>query len=227
MPHPASVSLLAFALCVALPASASTCYGTPADGRLEDGVSLPLAGENFQAYSPLGWMLGRAHVHENVREVLLDAWLRLEKSAPGTRFVYGETGWPWGGRMRPHRTHRNGTSVDLMVPVRRDGRPSTLPANALNRFGYAMEFDGEGRAGEYRIDFEAMAEHLVQLHAAAREAGIGIRRVIFEVPLQRHLWKTRRGQWLRSNVAFSTRPAWIRHDEHYHVDFAMACRPLR
>lgn len=226
MPQATSVSLLAVAICLASPASASTCYGTPADGRLEGGVSLPLAGENFQAYSPVGWMLGRTHVHDRVRDALLDAWLRLEKTTPGTSFVYGETGWPRGGPMRPHRTHRNGTSVDLMVPVRRDGRPTTLPTLASNKFGYGIEFDAQGRFGAYRIDFAAMAEHLFQLHASARDAGIGIRRVIFDVPLQRHLWKTRRGPWLRANLAFSTRPAWVRHDEHYHVDFAVTCRPL-
>lgn len=198
--------------------AASTCYGTPADGRLENGVSLPLSGENFQAYSTLGWMLGRTYVHDRVRQAVLGAWRALETSAPGITWVYGETGWPMGGRLRPHKTHRNGTSVDFMVPLRRRGQSAALPANADNRFGYGLEFDDDGRLGDDRIDFEAIAEHLFALHAAARVAGIGIGRVIFEVPLQRRLFDTRRGPWLRANLAFSTRPAWVRHDEHYHVD---------
>lgn len=206
---------------------ASTCYGTPENGRLEEGVALPASGRNFQAYSMAGWMLGRTFVHADVQAALLDAWRTLETAAPGIVFVYGETGWPRGGRIRPHKTHRNGTSVDLMVPVLRNDAPSTIPANALNKFGYDLQFDDDGRLGDLRIDFEAIAEHLFQLHAAAKQRGIGIRRVIFEVPLQRHLWKTKRGAWLRANVAFSTRPAWVRHDEHYHVDFAVPCKALR
>jgi penicillin-insensitive murein endopeptidase len=114
-----------------------------------------------------------------------------------------------------------------MVPVRRGGVPATIPANAGNRFGYDLEFDNEGRLGDLRIDFEAIAEHLFQLHAAAKQHGIGIRRVIFEVPLQRHLWNTKRGRWLRANISFSTRPAWVRHDEHYHIDFELPCKPMR
>lgn len=209
------------------PAQASTCYGTPADGHLEDGVSLPLSGKNYQAYSVAGWTLRRTFVHDKVRDVLVHSWRALEAASPTSIFVYGETGWPGGGRIEPHKTHRNGTSVDLMVPVRRNGEPATIPANARNKFGYDLEFDNDGRLGELRIDFEAMAEHLFQLHAAAKQHGIGIARVIFEVPLQRQLWKTNRGPWLRANLTFSTRPAWVRHDEHYHVDFAVSCKPLQ
>src|SRR5689334_12892526 len=31
----------------------STCYGTPKDGRLENGWQLPSSGKNFEAYSSL------------------------------------------------------------------------------------------------------------------------------------------------------------------------------
>ena len=45
----------------------SVCYGTPANGRLEHGVRLPLDGTNFTAYSTLGWTMGRTAVHDRVR----------------------------------------------------------------------------------------------------------------------------------------------------------------
>jgi penicillin-insensitive murein endopeptidase len=101
-----------------------------------------------------------------------------------------------------------------------------LPTGPTNRYGYDIEFDDHGRYRDFRIDFEALGEHLYQLHGAARARGIGIRRVIFEVPLQQRLWQTRRGSWLRRTLSFSTRPAWVRHDEHYHVDFELGCRPM-
>jgi penicillin-insensitive murein endopeptidase len=216
------VALAAF-FAVAPLQAASLCRGTPADGSLQGGVSLPLAGENFRAYSTLGWMLGRAHVHDRVRAALLDAWKTLETERPGVVYVYGETGWPTGGRFHPHRTHRNGTSVDLMVPVRRGDATAQLPTRADNRFGYGVEFDAQGRAGDLRIDFDAMAEQLHALHGAAKRNGIGIARVIFDPPLLPRLWRTKHGAWLRRSIAFMPRAAWIRHDEHYHVDFAVHC----
>lgn len=222
---------LAVALALLVPAAparadASVCYGTPAKGRLAHGVRLPRAGANFSSYSTLGWALGRTAVHDRVHAATVGAWRALETASPGTHFVVGETGLPRGGPLPPHRTHQNGLSVDFMVPVRRAGRSVPLPAGAANRYGYDLEFDDAGRMGEYTIDFEALGEHLYRLHEAARAQGIGISRVIFEVPLQRRLWKTRRGPWLRTHLSFSTRRAWVRHDEHYHVDFAVECEPL-
>jgi penicillin-insensitive murein endopeptidase len=204
----------------------STCYGTPESGRLKHGVILPRDGANFEAYSSVGWLAGRTYVHSKVHKVLLQAFGALETSAPGKVFVYGETGWAAGGQIRPHKTHRNGTSVDLMVPVLRKGQSVPLPSSALNRYGYDLEFDDLGVQGDYRIDWEALGQWIYEIDTAARGNGIGIRRIIFEVPLQKHLFASTRGDYLKQNVVFSTRPAWVRHDEHIHIDFAVSCLPL-
>lgn len=89
-------------------AAESSCYGTVGNGRLENGVKLPASGSNFTAYSTLASHLGRTDVHSRVRDVVLAAYRALETAAPGTVFVFGETGWANGGRIRPHRTHQNG-----------------------------------------------------------------------------------------------------------------------
>lgn len=207
-----------------LASRASVCYGTSSNGKLEHGRNLPLSGANFRAYSTLGWSLGRTYLHDHAQAIVLDAYAALQKSMPDKTFVYGETGWASGGRMRPHKTHRNGSSADLMVPVVLSGRSVPLPTAVSNRYGYDIEFDNRGRYGEYRIDFEALGEHLYQLHRAAQKRHVRIQRVIFEVPLQRLLMQTRRGPYLRQHLPFSTRPAWVRHDEHVHVDFDLRCR---
>ena len=210
---------------VALAAPPSVCHGTPADGRLEHGVSLPWSGANFRSYSWVGWMAGRTYVHDRVHATLLDAWAAMRDVSPGVTFVYGETGLQRGGKFEPHRTHRNGLSVDLMVPVTHAGAPATLPTHAFNRYGYDLEFSPKGELGAYRIDFETLAEWLYQIDVAGRRHGAPIARVIFDPSLQKMLWRSERGPELRNRIAFSTRPAWVRHDEHVHVDFDVACRP--
>ena len=204
-------------------ASESRCFGSTSHGRLEGGVSLPLSGDNYGAYSFLGWSIGRTHVHSTVQAILIDAYAALESAARDKVFVYGETGLKKGGSFKPHKTHQNGLSVDLMVPVLREGASVPIPGNAFNRFGYDLEFDDQGRYEDYRIDFEALGELIHQIDHAAKAHKVGITRVIFEVPLQQQLWKTARGDSLRRNVTFSTRPAWVRHDEHIHIDFAIPC----
>jgi penicillin-insensitive murein endopeptidase len=205
------------------PGTESICFGTPAAGRIENAASLPHHGNNFSSYSTLGWLLGRQHVHSRVHATLIDATKTLETSQPGLRTVFGETGWPWGGRFRPHRTHRNGTSVDIMVPVRRDDQSVPFPSASWNGFGYAVEFDRQGSHGDYRIDYDAMVAQLLALSRAARGNGIGIDVVIFDNILQQQLWQARDGRKLQQAMRFSRTPAWIRHDEHYHINFRVPC----
>lgn len=204
----------------------STCYGTPANGRLENGEQLPSSGPNFSSYSSIGSLAGRTYVHSKVQAAIVASYKALEASTPGTVFVYGETGWKSGGRIRPHKTHQNGLSVDFMVPVLKNGKSVPLPTSPLNKFGYDLEFDDSGKFDEYTIDFPAIARHLLELQKAASIQGAKISRVIFEVPLQKHLFVTPGGARLKGKMTFSTKQAWVKHDEHYHVDFELPCKPL-
>ena len=205
----------------------SVCYGTTSNGRLENGWKLPASGTNFSAHWTVGRLAGRSYVHSSVRPVVLEAYAELEKVLPERVFVYGETGWEEGGQFKPHKTHRNGLSVDFMVPVLdKEGRSVELPSSILNKWGYDLEFDSGGNLDELEIDFEAIAEHIYQLDMLAKKHGIGIWRVIFDPKLQPFLHDSPRWAYLMDNVQFSTQRSWVRHDEHYHVDFDVPCKPL-
>ena len=204
----------------------SVCYGTPSKGRLEGGVRIPTSGPNFGPYSSLGVRLGRTYVHSKVAVAVAAAYRALEASAPTKTYVYGESGWREGGRIRPHRTHQNGLAVDFMVPVMdKSGKSVPLPTGITNKFGYAIEFDAQARYQDLSIDFEAITEHLYALFQATRENGIGISRVIFEKAYIPRLYTTRRGAFVKDSIPFMQEEPWIRHDEHYHVDFAIPCKP--
>lgn len=204
----------------------SQCFGTPSKGRIEGSVKLPSSGPNFSAYSSLAAAAGRTHVHSSVAGVIEAAYAALQRDVPSVRYVYGETGWESGGRFKPHHTHQNGLSVDFFVPVRDGaGHSVPLPTSVSNRFGYDIEFDAQARYGSYAIDFEAMAEHLYQLQVAAKAKGVGIALVIFDTAYLPKLFSTRRGADIRQLPFMKAKP-WVRHDEHYHVDFSVACKPL-
>lgn len=209
-------------------AAESVCYGSPGNGRLEHGAQLPASGSNFQPYSSVGVGLGRTYAHSKVRRVVADAYASLARLRPATTYLYGESGWARGGRIAPHRTHQNGLAVDFMVPVLdARGRSVALPTGIGNKFGYGIEFDAQGRYQDLSIDFEAIADHLHAVHAAAARQGVGVSRVIFEPAYLPKLYRTRRGAYLKRHIRFMQRQAWVRHDEHYHIDFSLPCRPLR
>lgn len=203
----------------------STCYGTTSNGHLENGVRLPSSGKNFVGYSSLGRFLGRTYVHSAVYKIIVNAYSDLYKNYPGKVFKYAETGLKNGGKFWPHKTHQNGLSVDFMVPViDRNGRSVYLPTNPLNKFGYNIEFDNSGHYRDYTIDYEAMAAHIMFLNEEAKKSGYGLWRVIFAPELQPYLFKTKYGKYLKANIKFSKKRSWVRHDEHYHVDFAVPCK---
>jgi penicillin-insensitive murein endopeptidase len=223
------ITALAMFVTGALPAAAapaSVCYGTSSHGRLQDAVQLPASGKNFVSYSPLGTQLGRTWVHAAVAQVLLASWQQLETTAPGITYVYGETGHQAGGPMPPHRTHEAGIAVDFMVPVREaSGRPVRLPASASDKYGYAWEFGADGKAGALTIDYEALGEHLFQLARTGKRLNVPVGRIIFDPRLMPALFNTRHGAALKALPFMLVKP-WIRHDEHYHVDFGVPCRPF-
>jgi penicillin-insensitive murein DD-endopeptidase len=230
LPH--VLSRLLLAACAALSAASaqaadSQCYGTVSQGRLTGGVQLPSSGANFAAYSALGTVAGRTYVHAKVADILAASYAALQSSSPDASYVYGETGWQLGGQFKPHRTHQNGLSVDFFVPVRNAaGQAVALPTSVANRLGYDIEFNAQGQFGDYRIDFAALADHLRQLHLAAKARGAGIALVIIEPAFLPKLFATPSGAYLQKNLSFMKAKPWVRHDEHYHVDFAIACKSM-
>ena len=206
-------------------AEESACFGTTGNGRLENGVKLPTSGENYEGYSTIARLAGRTYVHSTVRDIVLSAYKALETDQPNKLFKYAETGFEAGGKFKPHKTHQNGLSVDFMVPVvNASGESVHLPTHPFNRFGYDIEFDKDGRLDEWRIDYEAMAAHIVALHKASVNRGYNLWRVIYAPELQPHLYKTQYAAYLAKHIQFSKKRSWVRHDEHYHVDFAIPCK---
>ena len=203
----------------------SICYGTTKNGRLEHAVQLPSSGSNFVSYSSLAATLGRTYVHSTVRDIIVAAYKQLANDLPSKRFKYAETGFKKGGRFKPHKTHQNGLSVDFMVPVVNDkGESVHLSTHALNRYGYDIEFDAKGRLDNLTIDYEALAAHIVMLDKQAKAHSVKLWRVIFDPKLQPLLLKTKYGAYIKKNITLTKKRSWVRHDEHYHVDFDVPCK---
>lgn len=206
-------------------AAESVCYGTTSQGKLENGVQLPPEGNNYISYNTLANLLGRTYVHSKVRDIVVGAYARLESELPNKVFKYAETGYAEGGNFQPHKTHQNGLSVDFMTPVLNEkGESVHLPTHSLNKYGYSIEFDSKGKYAEYRIDYGAMAAHIVALHKQAKHEGYDLWRVIFDPELQPNLFATEYGGYLQDNIQFSRKRSWVRHDQHYHIDFSIPCR---
>lgn len=207
-------------------------YGKGGCGKLEGGVQLPCAGENFEAFSRLACGLGRNHLHPDVAATLIDAFAILSDELPGRRWQYAELGLKDGGPLRPHKTHQSGVAADFFVPVVDEaGKPAEVPIRMRQKYGYSLEFDRRGRlpGASLTIDFKALARHLLALERAGAAHGVRIERVILTPDFHRALFAAA-PELAPMRARFMKKEAWVRHDEHYHVDFELPAklrRPLR
>ncbi|MCO7226190.1 penicillin-insensitive murein endopeptidase [Pleionea sp. CnH1-48] len=220
--------LLSIFFCFQAWSKESTCYGSTKKGKLDNGVQLPVSGKNFVSYSSLAHTLGRTYVHSKVHKVFIESYKALEQSYSDKIFKYAETGFENGGRFKPHKTHQNGLSIDFMTPmIDQHGKSQHLPTHIGNKWGYNIELDQNGRYENLTIDYEALAAHLAELDRQSKKHGIKIWRVIFAPKLQPDLFNTQQSDYLKKHLTFSKKPSWVRHDEHYHVDFSIPCKPLK
>ncbi|WP_437731839.1 penicillin-insensitive murein endopeptidase [Sorangium sp. So ce1335] len=204
-------------------AAPSQSAGSPAQGRLVHGHPLPPSGPGHVTYSYLGASLGRQYVHGAVRDALLDAFAAVAAARPGRRFVVGETGHRRGGPFWPHRTHQNGLSADIFVPLRDGaGRPEDVATYPWNKLGYGLELDAQGRLGDLTIDFDDLARLLSALDEKARSRGLRVQRILVAPEYVPLLLASPAGRKLGAlSGAIVRGQVWWRHDEHVHIDFAI------
>jgi penicillin-insensitive murein endopeptidase len=213
-------------------AEQALAFGDGGCGKLQGGAALPCHGPNFQAFSRIACTMGRNYLHPLVRDTVVDAYRLLAERLPRRVWQYGETGKKEGGSLWPHKTHQNGLAADFFMPVvdvSKKDEPTEVPISALNKLGYGLEFDRRGRLDKLQIDWKAIGEHLLALKSAAQAHGVRVRRIIITPAFHEQLFQN--APAARSlQPLFMTREAWVRHDEHYHVDFDIPAelkRPLR
>ncbi len=211
--------LLISALAIVFYISAAVSGNVECNGVRAKTVQMPVSGENFSSYCLPCIAALRTYAREPVIKTVVAAYGAMADSHRETRFLYGEIGFPDGGRFRPHRTHREGLSVDFMVPL---GDGKVMKTNALNRYGYDAEFSREQGAGkDGNIDFNALAAFISALEKQAKIHGGKIRRIFFAPDLQPRLLEQAPDN-VRA-IRFNKKQSWVRHDDHIHVDFEFPC----
>ena len=144
----------------------STCRGSIANGSLESGRRLLYSGENYRAYSLLGYLAGAPSCTTMVPTPCATP-CRSRQVEPRIALPLRRDKLAWGGNFAQHKTHAN-WHFGRFPRADADGRRrSRAPQIALTSSA-SMEFDGAGRAGSLLIDFEAMGLHLLALETRQR-----------------------------------------------------------
>jgi len=94
--------------------------GTVKYGELINGRRFPKKGSNYKYFSKITYFLkNRAWVNAKVLDIAIEAYKECEITMPKRKFLLMECSHKKGGRMWPHRTHQNGTSIDFASPLKK------------------------------------------------------------------------------------------------------------
>ena len=203
----------------------SVSHGSVSNGSLEHGKLIPYYGSNYSYFDTTSYFSGRAFLHEDVLAFTLNAYKKLE-NVSDRFYKIMECANKKGGKLFPHQTHQNGTSIDFMMPLIKAHKPYyKLDETGVNH--YWLTFDDDGKYSEDKsveIDFEAVAQHILLLNEAANRKGWEVKKVIIKIELKDELYATPSGKKLKAKGIYVVKglPRLIneQHDDHYHIDFA-------
>lgn len=212
-------------------------------------VAFPDAAPNLETASPTLGKLGRQFARADVVAAVLEAAAALADSGPVV--IIADVGKRGGGPLPPHATHRDGRTIDILMPVRttEPSAPARFPHGDDVAFGYCARFDAEGRyvgtgwEGKRRVtnpfgkgelcartedprpivvDFAAVARLVRAIDAAAAARGLRVTRVITAPEYVAPIEATDEGKLLGPLAkAFTRRPVWTRHDDHVHIELSV------
>lgn len=205
----------------------SVSIGSVSDGSLKHGKLVPFSGLNFRYFDTSSYLNNRAFLHGSVLKALLQSYRRLDTLYPNRQFVVMECSHKHGGKLSPHRTHQNGLSIDLMMPLAQHGALYYgLDSMGVNH--YLLDFDHNGTYTSdttIRIDFQLVAHHLLVLEQEARKHGLKIAKVIINTDLKDELYASSYGVQLKNSSIYVVRRLSplinAVHDDHFHVDFEL------
>lgn len=205
--------------------TASLAVGTVGNGSLKHGKLVPYKGQNFIYFDRKSYLEGRAFLHNLVLDALLESYDSLARVLPHRYFNVMECANECGGELFPHKTHQNGLSIDLMMPLVQNDKPyCALDTIGINHYG--LSFDDNGRYtkdASISIDFDLVARQILLLDYFARKNGLNIFKVIIKIELKDELFATPHGQILKEKgiyVVQGLSPLINElHDDHFHLDF--------
>lgn len=203
----------------------SISVGSASNGHLKNGKLFPYKGNNFMYFDKGSYLDGHAFLNGSIKESVLEMYDTLNDRHPNRYFMIMECSGEKGGKIPRHQTHRNGTSIDFMMPLKKDGQ-AYYGLDTIGWRHFGLTFDEKGRYSKdksIRIDFDLVSEQIVLLNRFAKKRGYKIQKVIIKIELKDELYASRFGQQIKKDgiyvVMGLSQKVNKMHDDHFHIDF--------
>jgi penicillin-insensitive murein DD-endopeptidase len=194
--------------------SASVSSGLPWQGRLLRAVPLPMSHvlRPVTEYTPSGNFYGTSEMVgmlQRSAQLIATRW-------PGSQLAVGELSGPRGGKLKGHRSHRNGRDVDIAFFMR-DAAGQAAPLHGF----VACKGDGSAGQRERKLYFDD-AKNWALVATMLRDPEARVQYILVAKRIRARLLIEGRRQgesedFLRGAAAVMIQPKHHQHANHFHV----------
>ena len=187
---------------------------------------LPFRGENYKFYGTLSYHIcGRAYAGCKVHNAVVEAYHLSEQNCKGAFFKILKSSRRKDGKLIPNHNRKNGKYIDFMAPMVKKGKPLKYyyRTGLLRLF---IRFDKNGRSKlnkDIMIDFESMAQYIINLENAAYIYGLRIKKIIFNRFLLDDLYASPSGAELKAKdiyfAKYLSEKVNRKYDDLFYVEF--------
>ena len=187
---------------------------------------LPYRGENYKFYGTLSYhVFGKAYTDCKVHNAIVESFKISETNCSNAYFKILKGTKRHAGKLLPYVEKKNGLNADFMTPLKK----KTVPVKFYYRTGLFrafISFDSEGFSKNNKnicIDFENLAQYIINLDDAANLYGLKIKRVVFNKRFLKKLYSCSSGKELKKRdiyfAKYLNRKVNRKYDDLFHVDF--------
>ncbi len=192
--------------------------------RISDiAYKLPYRGENYKFYGTLKFHIyGKAFVNNGVYNSFIEAQHLSKYNLPDIYIRLLKSSGKKSGYLDKNKISVCGNRIVFMTPMKKKGNPVRYYyRTGIFRMFYC--FDASGKTKRLNIDFESLAQYLINLDDAAHYFGLKINTVTIKREFIKALYKTSSGEELKQRemrfVKYLSRKMNKKYEELFLVEF--------
>lgn len=187
---------------------------------------LPYRGENYKFYGTLSYhIFGKAYAEWKVHNAIIESFKISETNCVNIHFKILRGASRSSRKLLPYVERKSGFYADFMCPIKKGGIPIKYYYHT-RFFHYFIKYNNKGQVKtnkKFKIDFEAMAQYIINLDDASKIYGLKIKRIVFDRRFLKQLYKSKSGEELKKrNLYFAkylSKKINRKYDDIFHVDF--------
>jgi len=187
---------------------------------------LPFRGNNYRFFGTIRYhLIGTAYASQHVHNTIVESFNISENNCNNTNFKILKCSNRRTKGFQRSVEQKNGYNIIIMTPKMRKGK-SLFYYNSTGLFRYLFKYNNAGVSKfnkNYAIDFESLAQYIINLDDASKQYNLKIKRIIFDKRFIKKLYETKNGKELKKRdihfAKYLSKKVNRKYDDLFYVEF--------